>query len=65
MLRYKVLVTVYRKDEESNNRDVDFPYDERTAKKIEDEISFQLDGQFMIDDENLYELRVSNIEQNN
>ena len=64
MLRYNILLTVYKKNEETNQRDIDFPYDEVFANGCGSEINRLIHGQILVDDEgDIYELSVSRIQQ--
>lgn len=64
MLQFNVKVSLYKKNEETNRRDLVFPYDSAFARKTEEEIYRALDGVFLIDGEyNVYVFSIDNVER--
>jgi hypothetical protein len=62
MLRFNVRVTVYKKNEENNRREVDFPSSPGEIAQFAEEIERHLQNVHLIDNEGeIFILGVSNI----
>jgi len=62
MLRYNIRLTVYKKDELTNKKEIDFPSTPELEDHIRVEIERLLHGVILVDgDNNIYPLGVANI----
>jgi hypothetical protein len=55
--------TIWKKNEENNNRELEFDYTPEFAHRIRDELDFLLNGVHIVDEEgDVYVVTVSNLE---
>jgi hypothetical protein len=65
MLRYQIRVTIYKYDEKSRVRLIDFPHNDVFVEKVKNRLESILGGNFMVfneEDNTVYYIGVSNIE---